>query len=875
MCSRSVAVLLLYAAVSSAATLETGTQGQQSRVRLANSVSQNRGRLEVLVDDVWGTVCGNGFDAKAAEVVCHELGYSGGIVYYRAKYGEGDGPIWLTDVNCSGSEKSLFDCEFVVNDTKKCAHYHDVSVACIETPGEGDVRLKDGHLEIYHEGQWGTVCDDHFDENALTVVCRQLGYSHGHFRSDSTVGNGTIWLDDIRCLGHETKLTQCGHKAWGHHDCLHSEDVRLGCERSEGDVRLVDGESAYEGRVEIYKNGAWLALCSENFDTDAASVICSKQGHMEYISIWNDTNTPRVNGTFQLDTSSCGGQEDHLSECLMIGRPLNNCDGNRVAGLTCSPKPSDGALRLVGSERALEIYHEHTWGRLCANSFDSTMAKIACRQMGYSGGTTKREDESYYGDMWKLKNVLCEGYESELIDCSHNGWDTCKRYGYGSRGISLTCDRHRNGLIRLVNGKEPFEGRLEVYFNGEWGTVCDDDFDDNDAEVVCRQLGYNYGEILQAGSHGQGLSSIAMDDVDCSGHELKLKKCAYRGLGEHNCKHDEDVSIRCKLPGGGNLRLSGRTWAYKGVLEIFDRRTEEWVPVSFGSADSKTASVVCRELGYRGGDLTSANRNRDDRSSRFDMDIVCSGYENTLKHCAHDTSGDSSRSNRQVVTVVCDLPENGDVRLADGRSSYDGRIEVYHESKWRKLCTQDDHTALVVCRQLGYTLSEVQEKDFPTAKSKPTLPYTVRCSGHENALTECIKHFEENPKLMCHGIKDMYVQCQHGSRQEDGDLRLVNGNSPNGHGIHLMRVVLKSITEINGDLCVTTDSLRRTLTSCADSLAIYLVSSKAAPRLEKATHVSGLMTYTVLASRKSFHLVPMNNGEHTIVNTLKTSACYV
>ena len=103
--------------------------------------------------------------------------------------------------------------------------------------------------------------------------------------------------------------------------------------------------------------------------------------------------------------------------------------------------------------------------------------------------------------------------------------------------------------VRLVGGSVTSRyavGRLEVYAEGRWGTVCDDYFDINDARVVCRQLGYRRAScVYHHARYGQGTLPILMDDVQCTGGEAQITHCSSTPIGEHNCQHSEDVSVRC------------------------------------------------------------------------------------------------------------------------------------------------------------------------------------------------------------------------------------------------------------------------------------------------------------------------------------------
>ena len=103
------------------------------------------------------------------------------------------------------------------------------------------------------------------------------------------------------------------------------------------------------------------------------------------------------------------------------------------------------------------------------------------------------------------------------------------------------------GGVRLVNGSSENEGRLEVQVNGVWGTVCDDFWGLDEADIVCRQLGYPAGAIVSDGIAvaGDGLP-IWLDNVRCAGTEFFIWDCPNNGPGSHNCAHFEDVYIVCR-----------------------------------------------------------------------------------------------------------------------------------------------------------------------------------------------------------------------------------------------------------------------------------------------------------------------------------------
>ena len=101
-----------------------------------------------------------------------------------------------------------------------------------------------------------------------------------------------------------------------------------------------------------------------------------------------------------------------------------------------------------------------------------------------------------------------------------------------------------------MNGGTPFEGRVEVFYEGVWGTVCGVSWHLAEADVVCRQLGYEKAVAApQDAAFGEGTGKIWLGNVNCFGNPDSIWDCSHNGWGDSRCDHHKDVSVICALPG--------------------------------------------------------------------------------------------------------------------------------------------------------------------------------------------------------------------------------------------------------------------------------------------------------------------------------------
>ncbi|XP_033182013.1 uncharacterized protein LOC113157116 isoform X2 [Anabas testudineus] len=235
---------------------------------------------------------------------------------------------------------------------------------------------------------------------------------------------------------------------------------------------------------------------------------------------------------------------------MMRGQQRNLSFFTMVSFLLMPSSPAAGVqIRLSGSGSTqcsgrVEIYHNNTWGTVCDDEWDLNDAMVVCRELNCGAALDATQLAQFgegTGQIW-LDDVACSGNEWSLTECQHRGFGThdCRH----REDAGVIC----SGMRLSGSGSTLCSGRVEIYHNNIWGTVCDDSWDLNDAMVVCREL--RCGTALsapQSAKFGEGTGQIWLDDVTCSGSESFLTECQHSGFGKHNCKHNEDAGVICSV----------------------------------------------------------------------------------------------------------------------------------------------------------------------------------------------------------------------------------------------------------------------------------------------------------------------------------------
>ncbi|XP_056604995.1 scavenger receptor cysteine-rich type 1 protein M130-like [Triplophysa dalaica] len=741
-------------------------------VRLVNGDSSCAGRVEVLHDGQWGTVCDldhwNQWDLTDAAVVCRELGCGDAVDV--ARFGPGSEPIKMAYVQCSGSESTLKNCKFLNGAIQLCSHAADVGVTCsgvtqyVRSSLVAGSHLCSGRVEMYYGGRWGTVCDAAFDDQDAEVVCRELncGVPVQRLGADAFgEGEGHVWTQDIQCRGNELSILHCSSTPSHYDNSNHDNDVGLIC-LGYTDFRLVNGSDFCSGRVESRYLTEWRTVCDGCMNIRAASVVCRQLNCGIALSVVEVDWFGEGSGEIWADVFDCQGNETQLSQCSISSWSRAEYSHKQDVGVICSHSSlslHDGGVRMSGErecEGELEVYIDQVWRRVLLDSWSVTESSVVCRQLGcgsvlnFSGSSSSSAEHSHECVM----GFKCSGTEHHLRNCiSSTQTLNCS----STQHLSITCLGERS--IRLVGSGGDCAGRLEVFHKGSWGTVCDDSWDIKDAHVVCRQLqcGVALSDQPVPAWFGPGSGPIWLDDVNCEGNETSLWNCSSRVWGDHDCNHKEDVGVVCSE--FKEIRLSE---GCKGNVEVFYNGS--WGNVCYNQMDRNTASLICQELNC--GRSASEPSFTDGLRSQNWLDYFkCRSHDTTLWQspskawAQNNCEGEAAKFDCSVrEEVVHDVPRSRltcstspsphqrqcsshvPLRLSGGKGRCSGRLEVYYNSEWGSVCDDlwDIRDAQVVCRQLGCgaALSADGNEAFGAGEGVVWLN-RVECRGTEIHLWDC------------------------------------------------------------------------------------------------------------------------------------------
>ncbi|XP_059212017.1 scavenger receptor cysteine-rich type 1 protein M130-like [Centropristis striata] len=685
------------------------------KIRLVGP-SRCSGRLEVYHRDNWGTVCDDHWSMANADVVCRELNCGTVLEAKRsAFFGEGRNEIWLDDVQCTGKESSILKCPHRPLGENNCGHSEDAGVVCSDHVRvmNGSNRCS-GRVEAYHEGNWKRVCSSDWTKENADVLCREINCGAPVIQADVLYFGDSRGQDGfkINCAGNETTVSHCKLQEFKG-SCV---DASVVCGSSKP-VRLKNGTNQCSGRVEVYHDGQWGAICDDRWGMQEAAVVCREMNCGTALSVKYKSFFGRGQDQIWLDDVECTGHEKSLADCPHRGFGEHDCDHNEDAGVICSE-----SVRLInGTDRCsgrVEVLHDGQWGKIC-NNLGKAEAEVVCKEL--SCGLPKKYQESFnFGDS-NLRGYTsrCSGNVSSISQCM------LQVYTGRCEGVSLSCAG--NPPLRLVNGTDRCSGRVEVLHNDQWGTVCDDQWDIKDAQVVCRDMDCGTAKTAKSGAFfGQGNGDIWLDDVGCIGNETSLMHCQHPTLGENNCGHGEDAGVVCSA----DIRLMNGTNQCSGRVEFY--HGGHWAPAYNLNWGINEATVVCREMNC--GDPVKFSGSYGQSSYPGGYKVSCSGRESSLTQC---TLREYMRTDHtEEASVEC----SGNVKLSGGNTHCSGRVEFFDKNQWGTVCGEswDVNDANVVCRQLdcGRSHKITTTADYGTGTGH-TWTDQIECNGMESTLSQC------------------------------------------------------------------------------------------------------------------------------------------
>ncbi|KAH3849662.1 hypothetical protein DPMN_092065, partial [Dreissena polymorpha] len=354
-----------------------------------------------------------------------------------------------------------------------------------------------GRVEVSYQDEWGTICDDGWDDKDAAVVCRMLNlpWIAAHAVKGSTFGSAKekYVLDEVNCTGTEMSIEQCAHRAWKLHDCKPYESAAVVCGSD------ADGTKCHEDQF----------TCGDGQCLNAKEVC---------------------NGSCDCK-SGCEDERKHGT---------HNCSSNFI-------HLQNGTRNRTHMTGRVEITRNGLIGTLCDDLWDDNAATIVCKIFGFRYGTAWSAGHFGYGTgpIW-MDDFNCTEATS-FSQCKKRGWGISDCDHTEDAGVFCSNDLPWSIEVKvridLVDRPDNRAGRVEIMIGNERGTICDDDWDNTDATVICRMLGYELGTAVVDAYFGHSSLKTLLTNVHCKGTKSSVISCNYSRLG--NCLQYAGAGVIC------------------------------------------------------------------------------------------------------------------------------------------------------------------------------------------------------------------------------------------------------------------------------------------------------------------------------------------
>ncbi|XP_055958580.1 scavenger receptor cysteine-rich type 1 protein M160 [Patella vulgata] len=666
--------------------------------RLVGGENSNSGLLQVKYNNTWAYLCA----IYSEYLICTELGYITGERYNTPQLDNITGNYWRNTFNCHRGEPYIDLCiqgkwQYISG----CYSGYRQGVYCY-----GPVRLStkymnsSGAVLVYDNDRYKTVCEDSFDQNAVNVVCMQLGFSSG---GHLLPGNVYLTLYSMinkryNCTGDEASLLDCVTETTTE-SCSSAVIVSCTGDDTSTDQADKDGDVMVtsDDQVLIFYYGMWGTICGYQWSKEDARVVCRQSGYEHGISF---VYTDYTDKPIWLYTVDCTGEEDNITLCNSTKIQSNKpCPYRARAGVICYNNDSLNEYRLVGGENSnsglLQVKYNNTWAYLCAIYSEY----LICTELGYITGERYNTPQldNITGNYWR-NTFNCHRGEPYIDLCLQGKWQYISGCYSGYRQ-GVYC----YGPVRLSTKYMNSSGAVLVYDNDRYKTVCEDSFDQNAVNVVCMQLGFSSGGHLLPGNVYLTLYSMINKRYNCTGDEASLLDCVTETTTEScssavivSCTGDDTSTDQADKDGDVMVTSDDQVLVfYYGM----------WGTICGYQWSKEDARVVCRQSGYEHGISFVYTDYTDKPIWLYTVD--CTGEEDNITLC-NSTKIQSNKpcpSYRARAGVICYNNDSlNEYRLVGGENSNSGLLQVKYNNTWAYLCAI--YSEYLICTELGYITGE-------------------------------------------------------------------------------------------------------------------------------------------------------------------------